>query len=276
MAPEDMARVAAKAAAAGNERVLLTERGVSFGYHNLVVDMRSYRDHARHGLSRGLRRDTQRAAARGRRGRVGRAAGVRARPRAGGVRGGLRRGLHRDTSEPRTALSRTLHSMIPLSELREVRRRGARRLRGRFARAEASGDAGTWTRALRAGVTAARPGRGRRADQRASRSRSVGRRDQEFSVRDGIGIRFAQRAGIEVVFLSARVSEIVKHRAEMLGVTEVHQGEQQKLDVVRRDSRAPRSRALVHSVCRRRPRGHGADHGGGSRRGSGRRVRRPT
>ena len=36
-----MARIAAKAASAGNENILLTERGTSFGYHNLVVDMRS-------------------------------------------------------------------------------------------------------------------------------------------------------------------------------------------------------------------------------------------
>ncbi len=41
MAPEDMGKVAGKAVAAGNPRVLLTERGVSFGYHNLVVDMRA-------------------------------------------------------------------------------------------------------------------------------------------------------------------------------------------------------------------------------------------
>ncbi|MFH1689623.1 MAG: HAD hydrolase family protein [Candidatus Eisenbacteria bacterium] len=56
---------------------------------------------------------------------------------------------------------------------------------------------------------------------------------KEFSVRDGIGIKVAQYAGIEVIFLSARVSEIVKRRAEMLGVTELYQGEQRKLDVVR-------------------------------------------
>lgn len=42
MAPEDMARVAEKAASAGNEKVSITERGYSFGYHNLVVDMRSF------------------------------------------------------------------------------------------------------------------------------------------------------------------------------------------------------------------------------------------
>lgn len=41
MAPEDMAQALGKIRRAGNERVLLTERGSSFGYHNLVVDMRS-------------------------------------------------------------------------------------------------------------------------------------------------------------------------------------------------------------------------------------------
>ncbi len=41
LAPEDMERIAAKAAAVGNENILLTERGTTFGYHNLVVDMRS-------------------------------------------------------------------------------------------------------------------------------------------------------------------------------------------------------------------------------------------
>ena len=41
MAPEDMAEAARKVEAAGNANVFLTERGTSFGYHNLVVDMRS-------------------------------------------------------------------------------------------------------------------------------------------------------------------------------------------------------------------------------------------
>jgi 2-dehydro-3-deoxyphosphooctonate aldolase (KDO 8-P synthase) len=40
VAPEDMAQVVAKARSTGNESILLTERGTSFGYHNLVVDMR--------------------------------------------------------------------------------------------------------------------------------------------------------------------------------------------------------------------------------------------
>ncbi len=41
MAPEDMNGAVEKVKAKGNERVMLTERGTSFGYHNLVVDMRS-------------------------------------------------------------------------------------------------------------------------------------------------------------------------------------------------------------------------------------------
>jgi len=42
MAPEDMLRVAEKAWSRGNRQVSVTERGYSFGYHNLVVDMRSF------------------------------------------------------------------------------------------------------------------------------------------------------------------------------------------------------------------------------------------
>jgi 2-dehydro-3-deoxyphosphooctonate aldolase (KDO 8-P synthase) len=42
MAPWDMKGVMAKAAATGNRRLMVTERGFSFGYNNLVVDMRSF------------------------------------------------------------------------------------------------------------------------------------------------------------------------------------------------------------------------------------------
>ena len=41
MAPEDMKKVAEKVESVGNDQILLTERGTTFGYHNLVVDMRS-------------------------------------------------------------------------------------------------------------------------------------------------------------------------------------------------------------------------------------------
>ena len=42
LAPWDMKNVAGKIAASGNENIILTERGASFGYNNLVVDMRSF------------------------------------------------------------------------------------------------------------------------------------------------------------------------------------------------------------------------------------------
>lgn len=41
MAPEDMTGAVEKIRSAGNEKIMLTERGTSFGYHNLIVDMRS-------------------------------------------------------------------------------------------------------------------------------------------------------------------------------------------------------------------------------------------
>ena len=41
LAPEDLILAAEKVASTGNDRILLTERGTCFGYHNLVVDMRS-------------------------------------------------------------------------------------------------------------------------------------------------------------------------------------------------------------------------------------------
>jgi 2-dehydro-3-deoxyphosphooctonate aldolase (KDO 8-P synthase) len=42
LAPNDMRHAIAKVTGAGGERVLVTERGVSFGYNNLVVDVRAF------------------------------------------------------------------------------------------------------------------------------------------------------------------------------------------------------------------------------------------
>ena len=42
LSPGDMRHAVAKVAAAGNRSILVTERGVSFGYNNLVVDMRAF------------------------------------------------------------------------------------------------------------------------------------------------------------------------------------------------------------------------------------------
>jgi 2-dehydro-3-deoxyphosphooctonate aldolase (KDO 8-P synthase) len=42
LSPWDMGNVVEKVASTGNSKILLTERGASFGYQNLVVDMRSF------------------------------------------------------------------------------------------------------------------------------------------------------------------------------------------------------------------------------------------
>jgi 2-dehydro-3-deoxyphosphooctonate aldolase (KDO 8-P synthase) len=41
LAPWDIKNTIEKAASTGNDKIILTERGVSFGYNNLVADMRS-------------------------------------------------------------------------------------------------------------------------------------------------------------------------------------------------------------------------------------------
>ena len=42
LAPAEIANAVEKVAGTGNEKIILTERGTSFGYQNLVVDMRSF------------------------------------------------------------------------------------------------------------------------------------------------------------------------------------------------------------------------------------------
>jgi 3-deoxy-D-manno-octulosonate 8-phosphate phosphatase (KDO 8-P phosphatase) len=50
-----------------------------------------------------------------------------------------------------------------------------------------------------------------------------------FHVRDGHGIKMAQRAGIIVGIITGRTSEVVNIRARELGIQEVHQGFHEKI-----------------------------------------------
>jgi len=52
-----------------------------------------------------------------------------------------------------------------------------------------------------------------------------------FHVRDGHGIKLAQRAGIIIGIITGRKSEVVNIRARELGIEEVHQGTQEKIAV---------------------------------------------
>src|SRR5574337_984080 len=54
---------------------------------------------------------------------------------------------------------------------------------------------------------------------------------EAFYVRDGFGLRMAQQAGLRTAILTGRVSGAVTHRAKELGISEIHQGAMNKLEV---------------------------------------------
>ena len=89
VAPQDMKHAAEKVASTGNNNILLTERGSSFGYNNLVVDMRT-RHHAETGMAGCFRCDAQRSTAGRRRGILRRTTGVHRASRTSRYRHGLR------------------------------------------------------------------------------------------------------------------------------------------------------------------------------------------
>ena len=53
---------------------------------------------------------------------------------------------------------------------------------------------------------------------------------KEFNVRDGLGAKLAQRAGLTVALLTSRRSPALVRRARELGIAELHQGAANKLD----------------------------------------------
>jgi 3-deoxy-D-manno-octulosonate 8-phosphate phosphatase (KDO 8-P phosphatase) len=60
---------------------------------------------------------------------------------------------------------------------------------------------------------------------------SHGNESKAFNVRDGHGIKLAQKAGIMVGIITGRKSEVVEIRAKELGIQEVHQGAHNKINV---------------------------------------------
>jgi 3-deoxy-D-manno-octulosonate 8-phosphate phosphatase (KDO 8-P phosphatase) len=60
---------------------------------------------------------------------------------------------------------------------------------------------------------------------------------KEFNVRDGLGVKLAQRAGLVVALLTSRRSPALERRARELGITEVHQGAANKFAELERLSR---------------------------------------
>jgi 3-deoxy-D-manno-octulosonate 8-phosphate phosphatase (KDO 8-P phosphatase) len=57
---------------------------------------------------------------------------------------------------------------------------------------------------------------------------------KEFNVRDGLGAKLAQKAGLAVALLTSRRSHALERRARELGITELHQGAANKLEETER------------------------------------------
>ncbi len=62
---------------------------------------------------------------------------------------------------------------------------------------------------------------------------SDGSDGRSFHVRDGQGVRLGQRGGLQFGIISGREARVVAERAAELYITEVHQGVQDKNDVLR-------------------------------------------
>lgn len=56
------------------------------------------------------------------------------------------------------------------------------------------------------------------------------RETKEFHVRDGLGAKLAQKAGIPIALLTSRRSQALERRARELGIVEVHQGAANKME----------------------------------------------
>lgn len=57
---------------------------------------------------------------------------------------------------------------------------------------------------------------------------NTGEELKSFSIKDGLGIKLLQRAGIDVAIITGRQSEIVTRRATELGITDIVQGREDK------------------------------------------------
>ena len=60
----------------------------------------------------------------------------------------------------------------------------------------------------------------------------LGNESKNFNVRDGHGLKLLMRGGIDILILTGRKSEVVKHRMDELGIKDVYQGVKDKAKVL--------------------------------------------
>jgi 2-dehydro-3-deoxyphosphooctonate aldolase (KDO 8-P synthase) len=230
--PDDMRQVVRKLASAGNNRIILTDRGSSFGYQDIVADMRSIvwmkrlgfpvvfdathsaqfpgRGDGRSGGDRGLVPPLARAAV---------AAGAN----------GVFMEVHPDPDHalcdgPNSLALRDLEATA--SNLTEICRLIP------VDPAEAKPATAPLTAGLAPNPLEDRLKKirlvildvdGALTDGRITFG-SGGLEIKSFDVRDGHGIKIARRMGLELAVVTGRTSEVVQRRADELGITRVFQG----------------------------------------------------
>ncbi len=238
VAPDDMAHAVGKARSTGNDKILVTERGNSFGYGDLVVDMRSFVRMRRLGCP--LIFDATHSAQFPSAG-DGCSGGDRslvphlARAALGAGADGIFMEVHPD---PDNALcdgpnSLALADLEPLIE----------NLIGVFTSVRTTSS--VHARAMTEGAVISRSG-DTSLEERLKRIKLIifdvdgiltdggivfgsdGMEIKSFHVRDGHGIKIAKRLGLEPAFVTGRSSHAVERRAKDLGIERVFQGMKDK------------------------------------------------
>jgi 2-dehydro-3-deoxyphosphooctonate aldolase (KDO 8-P synthase) len=230
--PDDMSNAVNKVLSTGNDRILLTERGSSFGYGDLVVDMRSIVRMKRFGFP--VVFDATHSAQFPGRGE-GRSGGDRTLvphlARAGIAAGadGVFMEVH---PNPEGALCDGPNS-LRLRDLEPLARNLAQ-IYGLVPRGE-SAVAEPLHAAVVRGVES------ESLEERLKKIRFIildvdgvltdggimfgsgGLEIKTFDVRDGHGIKIARRFGFDMAVVTGRSSDVVKRRAEELGITKIYQ-----------------------------------------------------
>lgn len=242
LAPEDMAHALRKVESAGNHRVTLTERGTTFGYRDLVVDMRSIArmkvfghpvvfdaTHSVQSPGGGL------GCSSGDREMVPTLAGAAVAAGADGV-------FLETHPDPDHALCDGPNSW-PLQRLEALMRRlmdvyravradeGVREARSVSAGARTPICADARRESLKGIRLIVLDVDGALTDGRITLG-GGGLEIKSFDVRDGHGIKIAKRCGLEIALITGRRSEVVEARAHELGVSRVFQGVWDKAPVL--------------------------------------------
>jgi 2-dehydro-3-deoxyphosphooctonate aldolase (KDO 8-P synthase) len=233
LSPDDMANVVRKVLSSGNNRILLTERGSTFGYQDLVVDMRSKVRMKRLGFPV-IIDATHSAQFPGREG--GSSGGDRslvphiARSAVAAGADGVFMEVHPDPDhalcdgpnslhladlEPLATNLAAIYALVPRPvEAVRPSQAGPR---------EAKIDRDSLTERLKKIRLIIFDVDGALTDGRIIFG-SGGLEIKSFDVRDGHGIKIAKRFGIELAFVTGRTSDVAARRAEDLGVSRVYQG----------------------------------------------------